>query len=176
MGANSSKERSLLPDVPVTFSEELISKLEDVPESDFTRLQVESLKIEKSVGAELAKIQDDARNILEREWARTTESNDNKANNNSKSSSSSSSSSLPSSSSLSSSLTSPELLADIAKLKAQLVARQEQVANREQEGKKFGYEGPRQALLECLQKNDRRPLVCVTEFNAFREKLENAIA
>ncbi|KAK9241238.1 hypothetical protein V1525DRAFT_392532 [Lipomyces kononenkoae] len=156
MGASESKPttRTFVPEVPVQFSQDLIEVLEVIPQSDFTRLQDNALKLESSVEAELERLKSEAHAILSESW--------------------SASASIPPAGP--ESLTSPALLSEIETFKHHLVDRQEMLAKRAEEGKKSGYETPREKLIECLTTNDRRPLVCLDEFKAFKEKLESTIA
>ncbi|KAK9455979.1 hypothetical protein V1511DRAFT_496208 [Dipodascopsis uninucleata] len=154
MGVSSSKEsRTFLPTTPVQFSQDLVEKLEDSPETDFTRRQDRGLKVENSVTEELLKIQEDTRKLVEDGWSKakaTTVDDD-------------------------SSISSPALLEEISKFKSHLLERKEAIAERAEKGKAVGYEGPRDKLIACLQKNDRKPLVCLDEFNALKAKLESVI-
>ncbi|KAK9368773.1 hypothetical protein V1509DRAFT_622770 [Lipomyces kononenkoae] len=156
MGASESKPatRTFVPDVPVQFSQDLIEVMEDIPQSDFTRLQDNALKLESSVAGELEKLKSEAHAILSESW--------------------STSASIPPAGP--ESLTSPSLLSEIETFKTHLAERQEILAKRAEEGKKSGYEAPREKLIECLAMNGGRPLVCLNEFNAFKEKLESTIS
>ncbi|KAJ8100462.1 hypothetical protein POJ06DRAFT_252776 [Lipomyces tetrasporus] len=157
MGASESKpamQRTFVPEVPVQFSQDLIEVMEEIPESDFTRLQDKALKLESSVSSELEKITSEAHAILSASW--------------------SASASMPPADP--ESLTSPALLSDIETFKNHLVDRKHMLEKRAELSKKTGYEAPREKLIECLAKNDRRPLMCLDEFNAFKEKLESTIA
>ncbi|KAK9485510.1 hypothetical protein V1527DRAFT_132055 [Lipomyces starkeyi] len=156
MGASESKPatRTFVPEVPVQFSQDLIEVLEDIPQSDFTRLQDNALRLESSVASELEKIKSEAHAILSESWSAAL--------------------SVPPAGP--ESLASPALLSDIETFKKHLVERQQLLEIRAEESKKSGYETPRQKLIECLGKNGRRPLVCLEEFNAFKEKLDSTIA
>ncbi|KAK9389619.1 hypothetical protein V1515DRAFT_277106 [Lipomyces mesembrius] len=122
--------------------------------SNFTRLQDNALKLESSVASELERIKSEAHAILSESWSAAV--------------------SVPPAGP--ESLASPGLLSDIETFKKHLVERQQLREKRAEESKKSGYETPREKLIECLGKNGRRPLVCLEEFNSFKEKLESTIA
>ncbi|KAK7204857.1 hypothetical protein BZA70DRAFT_186434 [Myxozyma melibiosi] len=157
MGSSQSKTsaapRTFLPQTSVQFSQDLVETLEDIPESDFTRATENFLKIESSVSKELSKIQSETSALLTQAWSKTDSP----------------------SSSTSPSLTTSATLEEIAALKANLSARLQKIENKAELGKKADFERPRLALIACLKKNDAKPLVCLDEFNAFKDKLESTI-
>ncbi|KAK9380076.1 uncharacterized protein V2V93DRAFT_371592 [Kockiozyma suomiensis] len=155
MGSSQSKSspRTFLPQTPVQFSQDLVEVLQNVPESDFSRATEHSLKIESDVSTELTKIQQEAASILSQAWSKTE------------------SAPAPSSSSL----TSEESLANISKLKEHLQARLQKIEKKAVDGAKAGFEKPREELIKCLSNNTTKPLMCLDEFNAFKDKLESTI-
>ncbi|KAK9448872.1 uncharacterized protein V1518DRAFT_455783 [Limtongia smithiae] len=155
MGASQSTQApaSFLPSVPVHLSQDLVDSLEDSPDSDFSRSSDAAFKIETSVSAELEKVKEEAHTMLTAAWAKAD--------------------AVPPAGPAT--LTSPGLLSDIDSFRTHIVARQNRLKERAEAGKKFGYEEPRAKLIQCLATNQTKPLMCLDEFNAFKDKLESTI-
>ncbi|KAK9466241.1 hypothetical protein V1512DRAFT_264185 [Lipomyces arxii] len=149
MGASQSK-RTFVPDVPVAFSQDLIESLEDTPETDFSRVQDKALKLEQSVAAELESLSGQAKELVLSAW------ND--------------ADSAP----VKGEIVSPAVLKDITTLKDAISSHKAAAEAKAETGKTFNEH--REKLIKCLQTNDRRPLVCLAEFNEFKDKLESTLA
>ncbi|KAF2135309.1 uncharacterized protein K452DRAFT_323129 [Aplosporella prunicola CBS 121167] len=175
MGAGNSKPEGQVPqhifnaNAPVRFSSELADTLQNSPQSDATRSKAVELEVQTRVAAELAKLRANESQRLRELQDQIVAETDAQV---------SSSASLTEK--LSAALSSSETLAEKqrhADMSRGLVEREIAALKTKLEGRKKidhldpGVEKAKDEIVACLRINDRRPLDCWREVEAFRREV-----
>ncbi|CAP68098.1 uncharacterized protein PODANS_1_19620 [Podospora anserina S mat+] len=152
MGSSSSKPAATAPQTwkapgSAGLSTELVQHLHSSPETDASRLQAIELEIQARVAAELKRLRDQESEALRAAQAKLAESTDDKtADDNSK--------------------TSYTVSKEVQALQKKLEERK-RIRSQLPES----LENARSGVVRCLRENDRRPLDCWREVEAFKEEV-----
>ncbi|VBB73540.1 Putative protein of unknown function [Podospora comata] len=152
MGSSSSKPAATAPQTwkapgSASLSAELVQHLQSSPETDASRLQAIELEIQARVAAELKRLRDQESEALRAAQAKLAESTDDKtADDNSK--------------------TSYTVSKEVQALQKKLEERK-RIRSQLPES----LENARSGVVRCLRENDRRPLDCWREVEAFKEEV-----
>ncbi|KAK4674335.1 hypothetical protein QC763_119620 [Podospora pseudopauciseta] len=152
MGSSSSKPAATAPQTwkapgSAGLSAELVQHLQSSPETDASRLQAIELEIQARVAAELKRLRDQESEALRAAQAKLAESTDDKtADDNSK--------------------TSYTVSKEVQALQKKLEERK-RIRSQLPES----LENARSGVVRCLRENDRRPLDCWREVEAFKEEV-----
>ncbi|KAK4660513.1 hypothetical protein QC762_119620 [Podospora pseudocomata] len=152
MGSSSSKPAATAPQTwkapgSAGLSTELVQHLQSSPETDASRLQAIELEIQARVAAELKRLRDQESEALRAAQAKLAESTDDKtADDNSK--------------------TSYTVSKEVQALQKKLEERK-RIRSQLPES----LENARSGVVRCLRENDRRPLDCWREVEAFKEEV-----
>ncbi|KAK0723871.1 hypothetical protein B0T21DRAFT_351013 [Apiosordaria backusii] len=152
MGSSSSKPEATAPQTwkapgSAGLSTELVQHLQSSPETDASRLQAIELEIQSRVAAELKRLRDQESEALRAAKAKLAEA-------------------APADSESDSSKTSYTVSKEIQALQQKL---QERRKIRSQLPESL--ENARSEVVRCLRENDRRPLDCWKEVEAFKEEV-----
>ncbi|KAK0668616.1 hypothetical protein QBC41DRAFT_251832 [Cercophora samala] len=152
MGSSSSKPAATAPQTwkapgSTGLSTELVQHLQSSPETDASRLQAIELEIQARVAAELKRLRDQESEALRAAQAKLAEStDDDKTDDNSK--------------------TSFTVSKEVQALQKKLEERK-RIRSQLPES----LENARSEVVRCLRENDRRPLDCWREVEAFKEEV-----
>ncbi|KAK4682829.1 hypothetical protein QC764_119620 [Podospora pseudoanserina] len=152
MGSSSSKPAATAPQTwkapgSAGLSAELVQHLQSSPETDASRLQAIELEIQARVAAELKRLRDQESEALRAAQAKLAESTDDKtADDNSK--------------------TSYTVSKEVQALQKKLEERK-RIRSQLPES----LENARSGVVRCLRENDRRPLDCWREVEAFKDEV-----
>ncbi|KAK4649514.1 uncharacterized protein QC761_119620 [Podospora bellae-mahoneyi] len=152
MGSSSSKPAATAPQTwkapgSAGLSAELVQHLQSSPETDASRLQAIELEIQARVAAELKRLRDQESEALRAAQAKLADSTDDKtADDNSK--------------------TSYTVSKEVQALQKKLEERK-RIRSQLPES----LENARSGVVRCLRENDRRPLDCWREVEAFKEEV-----
>ncbi|KAI4733649.1 hypothetical protein E4T50_15802 [Aureobasidium sp. EXF-12298] len=172
MGSGSSKPQGsqyvFAADSPVSFSPSVVDSLQNSPESDSTRSRNQELLIQQRVTEELERIRKEEAARLAQYTERLTPSSDDEPSSPDSSSPSLKeklSSALTPSSSQSKSRSNDSVSKEVAELRKKLESR------KKLDQTDASLEKAKDGLVQCLRLNDRRPLDCWEQVEAFKAEV-----
>ncbi|KAK6006433.1 hypothetical protein QM012_006843 [Aureobasidium pullulans] len=171
MGSGSSKPQGsqyvFAADSPVSFSPSVVDSLQNSPETDSTRQRNLELQIQQRVTAELERIREEEAQRLAQYTERLTPTTEDQSSSDDNSSSLKEkiSSALTPSSSQHKDRSNDSVSKEVAELRSKLERR------KKLEQTDPAVEKAKEGLVQCLRVNDRRPLDCWEQVEAFKAEV-----
>ncbi|KAG9513543.1 DUF1690-domain-containing protein, partial [Aureobasidium melanogenum] len=169
MGSGSSKPQGsqyvFAADSPVSFSPSVVDSLQNSPETDSTRSRNLELQIQQRVTAELERIREEEAQRLAQYTERLTPSSDDQSSSDDSTLKEKISSALTPSSSQHKDRSNDSVSKEVAELRSKLERR------KNLEKTDPAVEKAKEGLVQCLRMNDRRPLDCWEQVEAFKAEV-----
>ncbi|KAG9958509.1 DUF1690-domain-containing protein, partial [Aureobasidium melanogenum] len=169
MGSGSSKPQGsqyvFAADSPVSFSPSVVDSLQNSPETDSTRSRNLELQIQQRVTAELERIREEEAQRLAQYTERLTPTTDDQSSSDDSTLKEKISSALTPSSSQHKDRSNDSVSKEVAELRSKLERR------KKLEQTDPAVEKAKEGLVQCLRVNDRRPLDCWEQVEAFKAEV-----